>query len=198
VKHSVQIGKGVEYLHNLGTPEYLDTMDNPFAVFTFKYRSAEELEKLVGKGVQDDVRALTEKIRRQQLLKLPRGELVDQLMRSKTHEASNSARSDRQSHRSRSWGASEPKPESKADWLKSATPNKSDWLNNQEPRHESKTDWLKPNSHSSRHKNERNDRKSNVSSKSHDHFQNERRTKSKSKANAGWQEIGEGNAGAAW
>jgi hypothetical protein len=198
VKYSVQIGKGVEYLHNLGTPEYLDTMDNPFAVFTFKYRSAEELQKLVGKGVQDDLRTLTEKIRRQQLLKLPRGELVEQLMRSKTHEASNSARSDGQSRRSRSWGASEPKPESKADWLKSSTPNKSDWLNNQEPKHESKTDWLKPNSHSSRHKNERNDMKSSVSSKSHDHFRNGKRTKSTSKANAGWQQIGEENTGAAW
>jgi hypothetical protein len=209
VKHSVQIGKGVEYLHNLGTPEYMDTLEDPYVVFTFKYRSAKELEKLVGKGVRDDVRALTEEINRQQLRNLTRDELVEQVLRAKTHEASKSARS------SRSWGAFEPKPESKASWSKEPSKNKTDWPNNQGSKHESNNGWSKPKSNDSRHADGRNDWRSNASSKAHDHFQSNQTRKSTSKANGtwqetgqgktstskangGWQEVGEGKTGVAW
>ena len=39
VDHQVKIGRGAAYWHQVGRPEYLDTMEAPYAVFSFKYRS---------------------------------------------------------------------------------------------------------------------------------------------------------------
>jgi hypothetical protein len=179
VKHGVQIGKGAEYVHNLGTPKYLDTLSEPYAVFSFKYRSAKELEKLVGKSVQNDIRVLTESIRRQQLLKLPREKLVEQLMRSKVITASRST-------------VSHVKADTEPSWDE---PLKTDSKNANE------TDWLsaQPSSRSNKH-----DTKSRASSKSHQHFSSGWSTKKKPKANAqrynDWHETGQGetNKDATW
>jgi hypothetical protein len=179
VKHGVQIGKGVEYVHNLGTPKYLDTLSEPYAVFTFKYRSAKELEKLVGKSVQDDVRILNESVRRQQLLKLPREKLVEQLMRSKVTTASRSMASHEKADTEPSWNG----------------PLKTDSKN------ENKTDWLnaQPSSRSGKQ-----DKKSRASSKSRQHFSGGCSTNGEPKADAqrykDWQETGQGetNRDAKW
>ena len=37
--HQVKAGRGAAYYHRVGKPEYLDSMEKPYAVFTFKYRS---------------------------------------------------------------------------------------------------------------------------------------------------------------
>jgi hypothetical protein len=198
VKYSVQIGKGVEYLHNLGTPEYIDTMTAPYVVFTFKYRSPEELEKLIGRSVQDDVRALTENILKQQLQKLPKHELVEQIVRSKTQKSSRSVGGDGRSRSSRSWGASEPESESKTDWLKNSTANKPDWPSKQESKHERNDDWPNSRSNGSRHARERDEMKSKASAKSHDRFQEGQSTKGEFKHNKGWEEVGQGKTSAAW
>ena len=39
VEHQVKAGRGAAYSHRVGRPEYLDTMEAPYAVFSFKYRS---------------------------------------------------------------------------------------------------------------------------------------------------------------
>jgi hypothetical protein len=45
VQHQVKTGKGAAYSHLCARPEYLDSMKQPYAVFTFKYRSKKALEK---------------------------------------------------------------------------------------------------------------------------------------------------------
>ncbi|KAF2118488.1 hypothetical protein BDV96DRAFT_597306 [Lophiotrema nucula] len=44
--HQVQEGKGIQYEHCIGRPEYLDTLEKPYAVFRFRYRSQAMLHKL--------------------------------------------------------------------------------------------------------------------------------------------------------
>ena len=39
MSHQVKAGRGAMYQHTLGRPEYLDSMEKPYAVFVFKYRS---------------------------------------------------------------------------------------------------------------------------------------------------------------
>lgn len=40
--HQVQPGASVAYTHKLGTPDYLDTIEKPYAMFCFKYRQKGE------------------------------------------------------------------------------------------------------------------------------------------------------------
>ena len=42
LSHYVQVGQANPYLHNAATPIYMDTFENPYAVFVFKYASAGE------------------------------------------------------------------------------------------------------------------------------------------------------------
>lgn len=39
MSHQIRAGRGKIYYHSTGTPKYIDTMEDPYAVFTFKYRS---------------------------------------------------------------------------------------------------------------------------------------------------------------
>ena len=39
VSHQVQTGKPMVYAHKSASPRYMDTHDNPYAVFVFQYRS---------------------------------------------------------------------------------------------------------------------------------------------------------------
>jgi hypothetical protein len=39
MSHQVQIGKPAVYLHKVSKPKYMDSHDNPYAAFTFQYRS---------------------------------------------------------------------------------------------------------------------------------------------------------------
>jgi hypothetical protein len=38
LSHQVQPGALARYVHKIRTPEYLDTLDEPYARFVFKYR----------------------------------------------------------------------------------------------------------------------------------------------------------------
>lgn len=40
--HQVQPGPSVPYTHKIGTPDYLDTIEKPYAMFVFKYRQKGE------------------------------------------------------------------------------------------------------------------------------------------------------------
>lgn len=76
----VQIGKGVDYCHQTGTPEYIDTLHDPYAIFTFKYRNKKELQKMLGRSVDSDVEELNDLARKQNFMKLSREELIQELL----------------------------------------------------------------------------------------------------------------------
>lgn len=71
VEHQVKRGKGAAYVHLTGTPDYLDDLEHPYAVFRFKYRSRKFIEKKfktkVLEGVRDDVKRELEGMSREQL-----------------------------------------------------------------------------------------------------------------------------------
>ncbi|KAH7123781.1 hypothetical protein B0J11DRAFT_529872 [Dendryphion nanum] len=51
LEHHVQAGKGTQYIHHVGRPEYKDSFQNPYAVFRFKYRTRSFLRKQFGSDV---------------------------------------------------------------------------------------------------------------------------------------------------
>ncbi|KAL5379766.1 hypothetical protein DPSP01_008237 [Paraphaeosphaeria sporulosa] len=51
VEHQVRAGEGSKYCHAIGRPEYLDNLENPYAVFRFKYRGHGTLRKILGKDI---------------------------------------------------------------------------------------------------------------------------------------------------
>ncbi|KAJ4372305.1 hypothetical protein N0V83_004079 [Neocucurbitaria cava] len=53
IEHQVRAGKGMQYGHVVGRPEYLDRLDRPYAVFRFKYRSRSVLKAMFGDLVPD-------------------------------------------------------------------------------------------------------------------------------------------------
>jgi hypothetical protein len=63
-------------------PKYLDTVEDPYAVFVFNYRSAEELERMFRLDVKGDLASIAEEVGRGVLMNLPREKLVDELMKA--------------------------------------------------------------------------------------------------------------------
>ncbi|KAI4718713.1 hypothetical protein E4T48_05104 [Aureobasidium sp. EXF-10727] len=62
VEHQVKTGKGAQYLHLCARPEYLDSMKQPYAVFTFKYRSKRVIEKKFKIEIKEEGKALKAKL----------------------------------------------------------------------------------------------------------------------------------------
>lgn len=92
VSHHVRAGPGSSYGHMIGRPTYLDTLEKPYAVFRFKYRSRGVLKELFGHAVSDKKGELTTraqtpatKVRREKekLEGLGREELVERMVRLK-------------------------------------------------------------------------------------------------------------------
>jgi hypothetical protein len=63
-------------------PKYLDTVDDPYAVFVFNYHSAEELEHMFRYDVKGDLASIAEEVGRGVLMNLPREKLVEELMKA--------------------------------------------------------------------------------------------------------------------
>ena len=82
--HGVQAGRGANYAHRCLRPLYLDEMDAPYAVFSFKYRSKEKLEKILGKKIDADITPVVQQAEKDKLMSLPKDELVKVLMEMKT------------------------------------------------------------------------------------------------------------------
>lgn len=80
--HGVRAGKGADYTHRVRRPKYLDTMEDPYAVFVFNYRSAEKLEEILHQSVQADLALVAEEVGRGVLMNLPREKLVEELMKT--------------------------------------------------------------------------------------------------------------------
>ncbi|TKA74412.1 hypothetical protein B0A49_04887 [Cryomyces minteri] len=82
VDTQVRAGKGVRYVHKTQHPDYLDTMEKPFAVFAFKFRSRETLKKILDVGMMEDVVDV-----KKQMLALSKEELVEELLRIKVSDS---------------------------------------------------------------------------------------------------------------
>jgi hypothetical protein len=76
VEHQVKTGKGAPYLHLCARPEYLDSMQQPYAVFTFKYRSKKVIEKKFKIEIREEGKALKAK-----LADMSKDELADELFK---------------------------------------------------------------------------------------------------------------------
>ncbi|KAI4755911.1 hypothetical protein E4T52_11958 [Aureobasidium sp. EXF-3400] len=76
VEHQVKTGKGAQYLHLCARPEYLDSMKQPYAVFTFRYRSKRFIEKKFKIEIKEEGKALKAK-----LADMSRDELAEELFR---------------------------------------------------------------------------------------------------------------------
>ncbi|KAL2351448.1 hypothetical protein BJ546DRAFT_284406 [Cryomyces antarcticus] len=86
VDTQVRAGKGMRYVHKTQRPDYLDTMEKPFAVFAFKFRSREILEKILDVEIMEDVVDA-----KKQMLALSKEELVEELLRVKARAADHHA-----------------------------------------------------------------------------------------------------------
>ncbi|KAK7533653.1 hypothetical protein IWX46DRAFT_667871 [Phyllosticta citricarpa] len=81
LKHQVHAGQGMEYRHRLGVPLYKDTMENPYAVFRFKYRTRETLKKMDSRR-EVDWEKVKKREEQKKLMSLSKEELVEQLMKN--------------------------------------------------------------------------------------------------------------------
>ena len=80
---AVQAGRGADYAHLSRKPVYIDTMDAPYAVFSFKYRSKAVLENTLKMKIADsELESIQEKIEKEKYMGMPKDVLVDQLLRS--------------------------------------------------------------------------------------------------------------------
>jgi len=110
--HAVATGKGAIYTHKVFRPVYLDTIEAPYAVFSFKYRNKSELERILGKSIGDDVKQLTAQVKKEQLMSMPKHKLIEQLMNARGPQSAPSASA---SHRGGSgWGGSAANKDTKA------------------------------------------------------------------------------------
>lgn len=54
IEAHIRTGRGARYRHAFGRPEYIDSMDSPYAVFTFHYRTAKTLSRILKNNVEPD------------------------------------------------------------------------------------------------------------------------------------------------
>lgn len=88
--HGVRAGKGAEYTHATLRPKYLDTMERPYAVFVFEYRSVEKLGQILGhrgEELRSDMEKVQEEVGMGVLMNLPKEKLVEELLRAKENAA---------------------------------------------------------------------------------------------------------------
>jgi len=78
LEHQVCGGNGVESAQPVGHPVYWDTLERPFAVFRFRYRSRKCLETILGEPVIESPDEL-----RGRLAALSRDQLIEEVLRRK-------------------------------------------------------------------------------------------------------------------
>lgn len=78
VSSQVRIGPGADFFHETAKPQYIDSMDAPYAIFRFKYRSVEHLENKFGTRIEDDPQDLKAKV-----LTMTKQDLMDEYIRRK-------------------------------------------------------------------------------------------------------------------
>jgi hypothetical protein len=83
IEHAVRAGKATQYGHVVGRPEYLDRLENPYAVFRFKYRSEGVLRDLGvyrDGGGGEEVKQETDKEKVEKLKRVPQEELIGKVL----------------------------------------------------------------------------------------------------------------------
>lgn len=87
IKQYVHAGKGHSYSHSTGTPQYMDTVEAPYAVFRFKYRSKEMLSHILGKRgkeqIAKDIKQEQHDEKKRRLSELSKEQLIEKLMSKK-------------------------------------------------------------------------------------------------------------------
>ncbi|KAK4995294.1 hypothetical protein LTR66_004856 [Elasticomyces elasticus] len=79
--HQVKIGKAANYAHRASRPEYIDAMEKPYAIFSFKYRSPEALLAMGFKADSEDESAkLAEQMK---LWTLSKNQLVKEVLKAR-------------------------------------------------------------------------------------------------------------------
>lgn len=78
LQHQVRAGQAAPYSHLCAKPEYLDAMTQPYAVFSFKYRSKKVIEEMFNVRIKDDGVHIKAKY-----ADMARDELVEELVRLK-------------------------------------------------------------------------------------------------------------------
>jgi len=84
--HGVRAWKGAEYSHATLRPKYLDTMDRPYAVFVFEYRSVGKLGEILGRRGEDlkgDMERVQDEVGTGVLMGLSKEKLVDELIKAR-------------------------------------------------------------------------------------------------------------------
>ncbi|KAK3704433.1 hypothetical protein LTR37_013856 [Vermiconidia calcicola] len=89
--HGIQGGKGADYSHLCRRPIYIDTMESPYAVFSFKYRSKEALERILKMKIDGlDVQKIKDDVEKDKYLSMPKHQLVEELMNKRTPQKAKS------------------------------------------------------------------------------------------------------------
>ena len=79
MSHQVRPDRPAAYTHKRNKPKYMDTHENPYAVFLFKYRDKEIIEHMLETTISEP--EVDEKAR---LASLSKQELIDELMKTKS------------------------------------------------------------------------------------------------------------------
>lgn len=79
--HQVRPVKGAAYRHKCERPRYLDTHDEPYALFVFKYREQSVIEGMVGRKL--DVPTETEEQQRERLKRMTKDEIVEEVLKQR-------------------------------------------------------------------------------------------------------------------
>lgn len=84
LSHQVRAGPGTMYTHAVGRPEYIDTLERPYAVFRFKYRTRDYLRKLLGSEVPKSESAELDPVKEVEKLKVLSDEQkIEEILRLK-------------------------------------------------------------------------------------------------------------------
>lgn len=81
--HQVQAGKPAIYVHKVSNPKYMDSHDNPYAAFTFHYRSRAVIENMLGVSLVE-----TEGEEKERLSSLSKEELIEHYLKAKANASS--------------------------------------------------------------------------------------------------------------
>ena len=90
--HQVRPGVPAKYSHKVSKPKYMDSHEHPYAVFVFQYRDKDTIEQMLNTPVVEP-----EVDEKQRLSRLPKAQLVDELIRMKSQSSSKGASGSRHS-----------------------------------------------------------------------------------------------------
>ncbi|OCL07107.1 hypothetical protein AOQ84DRAFT_65589 [Glonium stellatum] len=81
LEHQVRVGKGAEYHHRVGRPAYIDSLEKPYAVFRFKYRSRSMLKRILGDEFDEGLEDESEEMVKEKLMGLSKEEIIEEFLR---------------------------------------------------------------------------------------------------------------------